>query len=252
MSTAIPSTRNSKKSVTIYDVIPDGDYPARISRFVGLGVQEQPEFKGEKKAPAFKCSLAFELIGVDATGTEYENEKDASEGKNGKAIEARPSCQFQDMYLFPGASRGKVFDLVQVLDPSLKEVPGNLEWFMEQLNEVVNVRVGSYKDKRGNMRNKVVAVGAIPSMFKNQVGAARLETLAFNPYVDSPDMMLAYSNLYKFQRDIIAEAMDKENIPFAGKEPLKQDNGGKPQTTTNNSGTTSSEPPVDFDDDIPF
>ncbi|MCS5737451.1 hypothetical protein, partial [Herbiconiux daphne] len=139
MSTAIPSTRSSKKSFTVYDAIPDGDYPARIVRFIGLGVQEQPEFKGEKKSPAFKATFAFELIDVDATGTEYENDQD----KVGKAIDPRPSCQFLDAYLFPGAGRGKIFDLVQVLDPSVKEVPGNLEWFMDRLGEIVSVRVGS-------------------------------------------------------------------------------------------------------------
>ncbi|MFW3388334.1 UNVERIFIED_CONTAM: hypothetical protein RF648_20310, partial [Kocuria sp. CPCC 205274] len=71
MSTAIPSSRSSKKSFTVYDAIPDGDYPARIVRFIGLGVQEQPEYKGEKKSPAFKATFALELIDVDATGTEY-------------------------------------------------------------------------------------------------------------------------------------------------------------------------------------
>ncbi|MCS5737467.1 hypothetical protein, partial [Herbiconiux daphne] len=124
MATAIPSTRSSKKSFTVYDAIADGDYPARIVRFIGLGVQEQPEFKGEKKSPAFKCTFALELIDVDATGTEYENDQD----KVGKPIEPRPSCQFMDAYLFPGASRGKVFEMCQVIDPSVKEVPGNLEW----------------------------------------------------------------------------------------------------------------------------
>ncbi|MFW3388423.1 UNVERIFIED_CONTAM: hypothetical protein RF648_20760, partial [Kocuria sp. CPCC 205274] len=181
MATAIPTTRTSKKSFTVYDVIPDGDYPARLVRFVGLGVQEQPEFKGEKKAPAFKCSFAFELIGVNATGTEYENDQD----KVGKPIEARPACQFLDAYLFPGAGRGKVFDLCQMIDPSIKEVPGNLEWFMGQLGQIVSVRVGSYKTKKGDSRNKIVAVTSIPSMFKSQVGEAKSEFLAFNPYEDT-------------------------------------------------------------------
>ncbi|UIW10561.1 hypothetical protein PQC38_gp085 [Aeromonas phage BUCT695] len=252
MSTAIPSMRTSKKTITVYDAIPDGDYPARIVRFVGLGVQEQPEFKGEKKQPAFKCSFAFELIGVDATGRVFENEND----KVGKPIEPRPSCQFKDEYLFPGAKRGRVFDLCQVLDPSLKEAPGDLEWYMNQIGTVVSVRVGSYKTKYGQIRNKVVSVSSIPTMFRSQVGPARCDTLAFNPYKDTPEMMVAYSNLYKFQRDILAEALDKDNIPYAGKEPIKSDDQAPRQETKpaveTSKPMSSAEPEVVFDDDVPF
>lgn len=246
MSTAIPSSRASKKSFTVYDVVADGDYPARIVRFVGLGVQEQPEFKGEKKAPAFKATFALELIDVDTTGTEFENDQD----KVGKPIEPRPACQFLDAYLFPGASRGKIFELCEVLEPGIKEVPGNLEWFMGKLGEVVNVRVGHYDGKNGR-RNKVVGVSAIPSMFKKQVGPERLEHVSFNPYSDTPENLQAYSKLYKFQRDVIAEAIDKDNIPFAGKEPIKNSDQEQRSNTTANSseptGTTS-----DNDDDAPF
>ncbi|MCS5736928.1 hypothetical protein, partial [Herbiconiux daphne] len=202
----------------------------------------------EKKAPAFKCSFAFELIGVNATGTEYENDQD----KVGKPIEARPACQFLDAYLFPGAGRGKVFDLCQMIDPSIKEVPGNLEWFMGQLGQIVSVRVGSYKTKKGDSRNKIVAVTSIPSMFKSQVGEAKSEFLAFNPYEDTPEQMQVYSKLYKFQRDILAEAHDKENIPFAGKDPIKGDGNGEAPANKPATTTTTSEPSVDFDDDVPF
>ena len=247
MSTAIPSSRQSKKSFTIYDSIPDGDYPARISRFIGLGVQEQPEFKGEKKSPAFKATFALELIDIDATGTGYENDQD----KVGKAIDPRPSCQFMDAYLFPGASRGKIFELCEVLEPGIKEVPGNLEWFMDKLGEVVNVRVGHYVTKRGEKRNKVVGVSAIPAMFKKQVGEARLEFVAFNPYIDTPENLLAYSKLYKFQREQVAEAIDKDNIPYAGKEPIK--NNDQERKPANTGTTTSGEPnTAEDDDDAPF
>lgn len=242
MSTAIPSSRSSKKSFTVYDAIPDGDYPARIVRFIGLGVQEQPEYKGEKKSPAFKATFALELIDVDATGTEYENESD----RTGKAIDPRPSCQFLDAYLFPGASRGKIFELCAVLEPGIKEVPGNLEWFMGKLGEIVNVRVGSYMSKRGEKRNKVVGVSAIPEMFKKQVGEARCEFVAYNPYVDTPENLVAYSKLYKFQRDQIAEAIDKGNIPYAGKEPPK--NSDQERTTS----TPTKEPYEPTDSEDPF
>lgn len=252
-TTSIPSMSSSKKSRTVYDVIPDGDYPARIVRFIGLGVQEQPEWKGEKKSPAFKCSIAFELIGVDATGRTFKNDDD----KVGEPIDPRPSCQFKDYFLFPGAKRGGVFDLCQYIDPSLEAVPGNLEWFMDHMDEIVSVRVGSYTGKAGK-RNKVVSVSSIPTMFKSQVGASRCEKVAFNPYKDTPEMMQAYSKVYKFQRDMLAEAHDKANIPFAGKEPVQNEGDGeKPETTTQTDKYSTNKPSttpndVPFDDDIPF
>ena len=58
MSTAIPSMSSSKKTRTVYDAIANDVYDARITRFIGLGVQEQPEWQGEKKSPAFKCSIS--------------------------------------------------------------------------------------------------------------------------------------------------------------------------------------------------
>ena len=252
----IPSTRAKNTSRTVYDVLPDGEYPARISRFIGLGVQEQPEWQGQKKDPAFKCQITFELIGVDTTGRKYENDED----KVGKPIDPAPACQFKDYYLFPGAKRGGVFDLCQIIDPSLTAVPRSLDWFVDNLGAIVNVRVGHYVNKMGVKRNKIVAVTPIPTMFKSQIGAARLETVGFDPYEDTPAMFSAYSKLYGFQREILSEAKDVANIPFAGKEPARMDNSNKPaqnqapstppaQNTPFNSGASGEQP---FDDEIPF
>lgn len=241
----IPQTRSTSAKTT-YNILPDGDYPARIVRFIGLGVQDQPERKGEKKDPAFKCSIQFELIGVDATGVDGE----------GKAIEARPSCQFKDYFLFPGAKRGGVFDLCKIIDPTLEKVPGDLDWFLGKLDSIVNVTVGHYMTKTGEPRNKVVSVGAIPSMFKSQVGPSRCDQIGFDPYVDSPEMMVQYSRLFKFQRDILTEAHDREHIPFAGKEPMQMEKGGMtkplvaPAAPVNNVEAPVGSP--DFDDDVPF
>lgn len=238
----IPTTRTSTASKTTYNALADGDYPARIVRFIGLGVQEQPMYQGEKKDPAFKCSIQFELIGVDAIGVDSE----------GKQIEPRPSCQFKDYYLFPNAKRGNVFDLCRMLDPSIDKVPADLDWFLNRLGEIVNVNVGHYKAKDGTIKNKVVSVNAIPSMFKNQIGPARSELVGFCPYTDTPEMMIAYSKLFKFQREMLVEAIDAEHIPFSGKEPLKQDAAAPsaPRTTSANQAPAGNDVP--FDDDIPF
>lgn len=254
MST-IPSMSSSKKSRTVYDAIDNDVYDARIVRFIGLGVQEQPEWQGEKKSPAFKCSIAFELIDIDATGRTFENDAD----KVGKPIDPRPSCQFKDYYLFPGAKRGGVFDLCKAIDPTITEVPRNLDWFLDKLGEVVSVGVGSYTTKAGITRNKVTSVGAVSSRNKPKVGEARSELVGFDPYVDSPDMMTAYSKVYKFQREMIAEAKDAQHIPFAGKEPVQDNGDGEKPTNTetredNKYGSKPDTTPNDmpFDDDIPF
>lgn len=231
----IPVTRSSAASKNVYNVLADGDYPARIVRFIGLGIQEQPEWQGQKKDPAFKCSIQFELIGIDATGVDGQ----------GKALEPRPSCVFKEYFLFPGAKRGGVFDLVRVLDPSLEKVPGQLGWFIGQLDSIVNVTVGHYITKTGEKRNKVVNVSAIPGMFKSQVGPARCELVGFDPYEDTPEMFGAYAKMYKFQHNILAEAHDRANIPFAGKEAPKPDSGdSKPAPTA--------APTTVADDDKPF
>ncbi|MGL5565914.1 MAG: hypothetical protein ACRDC4_09325, partial [Plesiomonas sp.] len=215
----IPQTRSNSGSKIKYEVLADGDYPARIVRFIGLGVQEQPEWQGQKKDPAFKCSIQFELIGMDTVGTK----------EDGTKTDPAPACQFKDYFLFPGAKRGGVFDLCQIIDPSIQSVPGDLDWFINNLDAIVNVRVGHYVTKTGEKRNKVSGVSAIPSMFKSQIGASRSDKVGFDPYVDSPDMMQAYSKLYKFQRDMLTEAHDSQHIVFAGKEPIKQGDAGAPQ-----------------------
>ncbi|WPH64843.1 hypothetical protein [Vibrio phage vB_VpaP_SJSY21] len=260
MST-IPSNTSRKKTEYIYDIIPDGDYPARLVKFVGLGVQDQPDYQGQPKPPAFKASFAFELIGMDATGMIKKFDA-AGELESEEAMEPKPSCQFGDYYLFPGAQRGKVFDLCKVLDPSVTKVPGELSWFENQIGQIVSVTVGHYTVKngpnKGRIRNTIRGVSAIPGMFKSQVGEARSDLLFFEPYADTPQLFEAYSKLYGFQREILAGAHDAANIPFAGKEPA--DNGvdgqsGEPERQPAQSPTsagTATQGGSDYDDDMPF
>ncbi|MGL5012883.1 MAG: hypothetical protein ACRC6V_01145 [Bacteroidales bacterium] len=244
MSTMIPTSR-TPAAKNSYDVLPDGDYPARLVRFIGLGVQAQKPYQGQAKDPAFKCSLQFELIGVDATGRDGE----------GKPLEARPACQFKDLFLFPNAKRGGVFDFCRVLEPGIEKAPGTLEWFINKLDSIVSVTVGSYTDKAGNRKNCINAISAIPSMFKSQVGPSRCELVGFNPYVDTTDMMASYSKLFKFQRDMLAEAHDRDNIPFAGKEPMKQESpmqADRAQAQRAAAPAASVNDAPQFDDDVPF
>lgn len=252
----IPSNRTTGASKkTTYDAIPDDTYMARIVRFIGFGMQEQPVFdEKEVKDPAFKCSIQFELLGTDVTGVDHD----------GKAIEPRPACQFKDYFLFPGAKRGHVYDLCRVLDPTIEKVPGDLDWFLDKLGAVVNVQVGSYKDKQGNTKNKVVSVSSVPSMFKNQAPAARTDLVGFDPYTENESNMIAYAKMFPFQRSILEEALDKANIPYAGKEPVKLDGASDNKPSTKEAKETKAAPvketksenapemDVPFDDDVPF
>lgn len=249
----IPSMRSNIKKVN-YDVIADDVYEARLVRFVGLGVQEQPEWNGEKKSPAFKCSLQYELIGIDATGTDSE----------GKAIDPRPACAFQDVYLFPGGQRGKVFDMCRALDPSVDRVPNNLDWFIDKLGAPIMVQVGHYVAKDGTKRNKVIGVSGMSARVRNSLPAARAELIGFDPYVESPDMISAYSKLPKFQREMLTEAHDTKSIKLAGTEPVKQQGNTSPPVQqqvaapAQQAKAPAASAPVEashdlpFDDDIPF
>ena len=253
----IPSapTSNTKSKTYVYDVLPDGDYPARIVRVIGLGTQAQPDFDGEKKRPAFKCAFTYELIGVKTSGTIITG-KGTDEEKS-EPMDGRPACQFQDYFLFPGCKRGKVFDLCKVLNPEVQTVPEDFDFFEGVLNEVVNVTVGSYELKRGpnagSRKNAIRKVSSIPDMFKSQVGEAECEKIFFDPYVDTPKSVHAYSEMYKFQREMLLEAYDSALIPLAGKDPVvntaeKQKVETKP--AKKKEETFSDE--ADFDETIPF
>jgi len=217
--TVIPTLRTPRPS-NVYNPLKPDVYPARIVRFVGLGIQDQKEFQGQAKDPAFKCAIQFELIGVDATGVDSE----------GKPLEPRPSCVFQDYFLFPRATRGKVFDLCRAIDASIEASPSTLDWFIERLGEIVMVQVGNYTTKDGVVKNTVQAVQPTPSFMKANIGEARSDLVGFNPYVDNEANLAAYSKMFKFQRGMLLEAHDSASIPFAGKEVLKQD-GEAPKTT---------------------
>lgn len=245
MST-IPSFRTARPSNS-YDVLESTDYDARIVRFVGLGVQDQPIFDGKPKDPAFKCALQFELIGVDATGKDGE----------GKALEPRPACQFKDFFLFPNAKRGNVFDLCKAINPSIDKVPGSMDFFTkEMLGKVVNVKVTSYVGKDGVTRNSIAAITPIPEKYKAAVGPARCELVGFDPYSKDEDMKVAYAKLFKFQREIIEKAHDVAHIPLAGTEPMKLDGSSDTKPTPTPTSTATSAPKYDETmddmDDAPF
>jgi hypothetical protein len=241
--------------------LPDGDYPARLIRFTGLGTQDQPPYKGQAKDPAFKASFTFELIGVDTSGQIIENA--TTDDEKITQMDAKPACQFADYFLFPGAKRGKVFELCNVLSPGIIKVPDKMEWFQGQLNAIVSVTVSSYTVKNGpnagKKRNTIRSISSIPSMFKSQVGERRCELAYFDPYEDTPAMFTAYESMYKFQRDILTEAHDSKHIVFAGKEVVYQiagDDQTAPKNITSSEQSVAEPAKEDIDkfaeDDVPF
>lgn len=229
--TAIPSMTNTGPKI-LWDSIENDIYEARIVKCIGLGVQEQKPYKGQTKQPKFEMAITFELIDVDANGVD----------RDGKPVEPRPACQFKTYPLHPGAKMGGVYNLVRAIDPSLEKVPSNLEWFESIIGSVINVEVGSYVNKQGRTVNCVNGVSPVPSRNKDRIGSARTETLFFNPYADTPEMTNAYSKLYKFQRDRMVEALDSDNMPYAGKEPEAQEEAVQaPQS-----------PSMSYDEELPF
>lgn len=239
MSTIPSKEKKNDFPKVSYDLLPDGDYDARIVRFVGLGIQEQPPYEGKEKEPAFKCSIVYELVGTDVTG----------KTEDGEPVDPRPACMFGDYFLFPGAERGNVFNLCKILDPKIEKVPNTIEWFTDRLGSVINVNVGTYKRKDGTFANTIKALGAIPAKYQGGVAEARTDLVGFDPYVDSVEQFAAYSKLYKFQHGILAEAKDADIIPFAGKEPAKLDpKESTPKANTSTDTTTDN----GDEDDSPF
>jgi hypothetical protein len=251
MSTAIPSFSSKPKITREYKLIEDGDYPARVTRFAGLGVHPQPPFQGQEKDPAFKAMFEFELIGIDTSGFEVTDAGLDSEVR--VALDPAPSCQFHDVFLFPNAGRGKVFELCQVLDATIMKVPKDLEWFEQHLGAIVNVKVGRYTimkgDNAGKERNTVKGVSAVPSMFKSQVGEARRDKIFFNPYVETDQAFAAYSSLFHFQRGMLVDAIDSQHIIYSGMEPAREDKGA--QASKEASKKSAAEVGVE-DCDVPF
>lgn len=196
----IPSVKSNK--TIVYDVIKDGAYPGRFISFVGLGIQEQQPYQGKKKSPAFTAHIGIELVGKDATGKDGE----------GKPIEPRPAVVFGDMPIFPGAKRGKAFDLAKCLDPSVDAVPGDLDWFISRLGEPLVVTVGNYTNTKGVTRNKIASISRIIEGLT--VADARADKVGFDPYDGSDQMREQHSKLAKFQYDILAKAIDSGLMPF--------------------------------------
>lgn len=254
----IPSSRQAKTSKVVYETTKEGLYPARLIRFAGLGTQPQPAYDGQEKPDAPKVALQFELYDpktakpLDVVGTNTETNETVS----------RPSCVFQDYYLFPGATRGKVFELVQALDPSVDRVPDDFEWFLARLGAPVQVKVATYKKKDGTLGVKVAGVTGVSDFVSNAMEPARSELVGFDPYDGNIEKYeRAYAQLYPFQRTMLKEAGDAQYIPLAGTDPVKIDDNpanpnNKPTETANPaSGRTAptqhtpAEPTGNWEDD---
>lgn len=259
----IPSSRAPKTSKVVYDTTKAGLYPARLVRFAGLGTQPQPAYDGQAKDPAPKVAVMFELYDpqtakpLDVIGTNTETNEKVN----------RPSCVFQDYYLFPGATRGKVFELAKALDPSIEKVPDNFEWFLDRLSTPVQVQVGNYNKKDGTIGVKVASVTGVSSFVANAMEPARSELVGFDPYDDNVEKFgRAYAQLFGFQRDMLKDAQDAQYIPLAGTQPMKIDdnpaNTDNSQASASTTTTTYSAPDAnpdvgggmaaDEDDDRPF
>lgn len=248
----IPTQQRTNTNKTTYETLPEGLYPARLVRFVGLGTQPQKAFQGQAKDPAPKVTLMFELFnpetgepldvkGVDSEGTEV----------------LRPSCVFSEMFLFPGAERGKVFDMSKALDSTVKKVADDFDWFIERLGSPVMVDIGHYPKNDGTTGTSVKSIVPIAKMVSKSMPEARSELVGFDPYsTDIEKNQIAYAKMFNFQRKILEEAIDAKHIPLAGTEPIKFGDEETPKAGSSKPipqpQYKSTEPSMDFDDDIPF
>lgn len=203
----IPST--STGQTTVYSLVKKGAYPARLVKFVGFGMQEQPPYQGQAKAPAFKGLFLFELIGKKITATRGDETKEL------------PAVIMASLNIFPGGKRGKTFDLCNVLDDSITAVPGDLEWFREQLNKAVIVTVDTYTNKKNQERNSYKGVSTM--LEGMEVGEAETDLVFFDPYDGGEEMKAVYEKLLPWERNVLSEAIDAEHIPFAGMEVTEND-----------------------------
>lgn len=253
----IPTNAKPKK-LTKYSQIANGIYTARLTRVVGYGMQKQPDWNNEKKADAFKVALTYELYDpttgkpLDVSGYEYTlNERD-EEVKVPDSDLTRPSCVFQDMFFFPGAKRGKVFDLCKALDASIEKVPADFDWFVEKLGSPVQLTVAQWTSKAGNKGVGVNAVNGVPTMIANALEPARTDLVSFFPYLETDVNDRGYAKMYPFQRTVLTEASDSANIPYAGKDPkVFDEEETKPHANTDKVESPETEE-QSTDDDRPF
>lgn len=238
-----PRTSKFKKN---YDLLKKNDYDARIVRVVMLGRQEFTYTDRKtgitETKQNYAVEVAYELIGVDATGTDHE----------GKPLEARPSCMFQRYKLIPSSTRGNFLDIIRMVDPSITKQPNDPDWLRDHLlGQPVNLSVDIWTSKDGSKTGNNFNVTPIPSKYRAGVGEQRSELVYFEPYSDNDSNQQAYQKLYPYQRNALAEALDKDVIPFAGREVTKagdtEQNAGRSSVET-----TNQEPDVTSEEDCPF
>ncbi|MFW3388457.1 UNVERIFIED_CONTAM: hypothetical protein RF648_20945, partial [Kocuria sp. CPCC 205274] len=191
----------------------------------------------------YAIEIAYELIGIDATGTDHE----------GKPLEPRPSCMFQRYKLIPSSSRGNFLDIIKMVDPSVTKQPNDPDWLRDNLlGQPVNLSVDVWTSKDGSKSGNNFTVSPIPSKYRSGVGAPRTDLVYFEPYTDNDENNQAYQKLYPYQRAALLEALDKDVIPFAGREVTKasdtEQNAGRSTVETTDREPESTE----YDPDCPF
>lgn len=248
MST-IPTQAGGKKKDITYSIPAADTYPARQVKFVGLGVQ--PPFD-DKDEPRFKARIGFELIGVSVTKTV----KDPDSGEIESQEEIPAVMYWTPNIVAFGGDRSSSLKLAKCFDASLTKAPADIEWYSEKNGHPLMVTV-THKNKKqsGELYAKVESVSAMPAMFAKGLDPAQTEFVSFDPYEDNEIMLHNYNNkLSNFERKLLEEATDATNIPYAGREPVREEGEApkKPEAVQGGQAPAQEPAPQDFDDDIPF
>lgn len=248
---AIPSQAGGKQKVYEYSLPAADTYPARQVKFVGLGVQ--PPYD-EKDEPRFKGRIGFELIGVSVTRTV----KDPDTGEVESSDELPAVMYWTPNIVAYGGDRSSSLKLAKCFDASLTKAPADIEWYSEKNGHPLMVTIEHKTKQKGGVYAKVTGVSAMPAMFAKGLDPAQSEMVQFDPYEDNDVMLHTYNNkLSNFERKLLEEATDATNIPYAGREAVRDEKPDEGTQAAQSAPKAPQEPQAaqgqpDFDDDIPF
>lgn len=193
---AIPTTPSESNAT--FGRVTEGDKELRVIAVLGLGVHTpKPSAKFGAKPPAFKMRIWFEAPEETVTHTIDGESEDA------------PAKLMRDYNVFPGATRGHLFDFMKLF--GFDAVPETLDDFKNVLGEPLQGEVvhnGDFTNLNGLAKLHPKLAAVLPE--------ARSDIRFFDPYGDNEAEYLALSNA---ERGWLAKANDKANITFADVDP---------------------------------
>lgn len=221
---SLNANESKNKKMSKIDPVPAGTYPARLVAVIDLGLQNQRDFKGQKKEPAYEILTTYELL------DEFMKDEEGNELKD------KPRWFSENFALYPlNSERARSTDRYLGVDPTAQH-RGNWAALIGTPVMLTLVHNPSKTDKNIVYTN-IDKVG--PMRAKDAEKAPKLvnEPLVFD--MDKPDLEV-FKKIPKWVQDKITAALTYKGSKL---ESLLE---GAP--TSAPSGEQA--PPLD--DDIPF